>query len=96
MTNDRHWYDARHNGEDMTMGGSTASRIAGVGFSADSKNWRSTIKDLATDLHKPETQIEALFHSEVQQLEKQARVKHFITILAVRRVKEFVQLSDTV
>lgn len=74
---------------------STTYGISRGGFFAESKNWRSTIKDLATDLHKSELQIEALFHSEVQQLEKQARVKNFITILAVRRVKEFVQLSGS-
>lgn len=78
------------------MGGSTKYQTSRLEFSAESKNLRSTIRDLATDLHKPETQIEALFHSEIQQLKKQARVKNFITILAARRVKKFVQLSGSV
>ncbi|MEP6888356.1 MAG: DUF3562 domain-containing protein [Nitrospirales bacterium] len=71
------------------MGASMTPRLASEAKSAnESKIWQRLIKRLAADLHKPETQIEAVFQSELRQLERGSRVKNFISILAARRVKE--------
>ncbi len=73
------------------MGASMTPRVGSKAKSAnESKIWQRIIQRLAADLHKPETQIEAVFQSELRQLEKGSRVKNFISILAAKRVKESI------
>lgn len=57
----------------------------------DTRRWESMIKHLAADLHTPEAQVEAILQSEVRQLQRHARIKDFILILAARRVKELIK-----
>lgn len=61
---------------------------AAIRLAAEYKKWDSALKDLAANLHKPETQVRDIFQAEMQQLENGAKVKNFISIFALRRVKE--------
>lgn len=68
------------------MGASMTHKLGSeVNPANESQKCKSVIKHLATDLRKPETQVEAVFQSELQKLEKGSRVKSFISILAARR-----------
>ena len=59
------------------------------------KKWDGAIKDLAADLQKPETQVRDVFQTEIQQLEGTAKVKTFIPIIALRRVKELLGFGQS-
>jgi hypothetical protein len=56
------------------------------------KTWGAIITQLAQNLHEPEPQIAAILQSEIQQLERISRVKSFVGILAVRRVRKMVKV----
>jgi hypothetical protein len=73
------------------MSASIADRAeSDINSVANYKRWDRAIKDLAADLQKPETQVRGLFQAEVQKLEDAAKVKRFIPVFALRRVKELL------
>lgn len=50
----------------------------------------SAMKKLASDLGRPIHEIGALYESALEEMKKTARVKDYLSILASRRVKEFL------
>lgn len=78
------------------MSASTVERQdTAINLASEYKKWDSAVKDLAADLHKPEAQVRDIFQAELQQLRNAAKVKTFISIFALRRVKESLKSNGT-
>ena len=55
--------------------------------------WRALIKDLAEQFSCPFSRVEQILGRERHQLEQEARIKDFIPVLAVKRVKDLLSMS---
>lgn len=62
----------------------------------EEKRHMTAIRTLARDLGIPEDEIIRLYEVELYHLKEVARVKDFLSVLVIKRVKEFLKTSHRI
>jgi Protein of unknown function (DUF3562) len=60
-------------------------------FQPQQLKWQVLAKDLAKDFSCPLSEVEQILSIELLQLEQEARIKEFVTVLAVKRAKDLLR-----
>jgi Protein of unknown function (DUF3562) len=60
-------------------------------FRPQQLKWQVLAKDLAKDFICPLSKVEQILSTELLQLEQEARIKEFVTVLAVKRAKDLLR-----
>jgi hypothetical protein len=55
--------------------------------------WRGIAKAIAEEFSCPISEVEQILSTEAHQLEQEARVKDFVPVLAIKRVKDLLRLN---
>ena len=64
-----------------------------VGFQRQPMKWQGIVENLGEEFSCPISEVERMLSAAVHQLEQGAQIKEFISVLAVRQVKDLLRNS---
>lgn len=64
-------------------------------FQRENQLWQAVVQNLAKELATPVYKLEQMLGAEAAELERVARIKHFVPLLAAKRVKERLRLAHS-
>ena len=62
-----------------------------MAFQRQPMKWQSAVENLAEEFSCPISEVERMLSAAADQLEQGARIKEFISVLAVKQVKTFLR-----
>jgi hypothetical protein len=59
----------------------------------DAKATAQAVKDIAAQFSRPLSEVHEILHSQLGILDRQARIKQYVPLLAIKQVKELIRSS---